>query len=439
MSDNLQRLRDERADHIAAAREILKKVDVDKRDLTDEETAKVEDLHGKCERLAGRIALEEKNATLESSLEKSERVIPAEAATERGAPRKAETPEVKGGFSCLGEQLQAVARAARGGGIDSRFQIQTRASSNVPTEGGFLIQQDFSQGLIDRAFDSGQLARRVKSIPIGENANGLSAYTVAEESRATGSRYGGVQVYWLAEGEEKPESSLKWKKFDLKLGKMGAFCKAPDELLQDATALEATFRDAFQKEMGFALDAAIIDGSGVGVTPLGILNSPALIAVPKESGQVADTLNYDNVLNIYSRFLATNLPDAVWLANTEIMPQLGKLNLAVGTGGVPVYLPANGVAGEMFGTLFGRPIIWLEQASALGDKGDLMLVDPNEYLLIRKGGMKMDSSIHVFFRTDETAFRFVMRVNGTPLWDKPVIPYKGNKTKSPFVTTADRA
>jgi hypothetical protein len=38
------------------------------------------------------------------------------------------------------------------------------------------------------------------------------------------------------------------------------------------------------------------------------------------------------------------------------------------------------------------------------------------------------------------AYRFTMRVNGQPLWNKPLTPYKGtSSTVSPFVNLAVRA
>jgi hypothetical protein len=48
-------------------------------------------------------------------------------------------------------------------------------------------------------------------------------------------------------------------------------------------------------------------------------------------------------------------------------------------------------------------------------------------------------SMHVRFLYDETAFRFVFRMDGQPLWDKPLTPYKGTTTTSTTVTLATRA
>ena len=80
----------------------------------------------------------------------------------------------------------------------------------------------------------------------------------------------------------------------------------------------------------------------------------------------------------------------------------------------------------------------LEQCSAAGDLGDIILLDPTQYLLIDKGGINAASSIHVRFLYDENVFRFIYRVDGQPIWNKPLTPYKGSATVSPFVTLAKR-
>ena len=41
--------------------------------------------------------------------------------------------------------------------------------------------------------------------------------------------------------------------------------------------------------------------------------------------------------------------------------------------------------------------------------------------------------------TDETAFRFILRVDGQPLWNSAVTPANGTNTISPFISLATRA
>ena len=187
----------------------------------------------------------------------------------------------------------------------------------------------------------------------------------------------------------------------------------------------------------FQKDDKAINGSGVGV-PLGILNSPALIEVAKETGQAAATINAQNVINMYSR-REGNAAKFVWFYNQEVEPQLHQLNLPVGTGGALVYMPPGGLSSSPYGSLYGRPMIPIEQAPALGSVGDIMFVDMMKYLTISKGGMQSAESIHVRFIYDENVFRFVQRVDGQPMVKSALTPYKGSATRSPFVTLAARS
>jgi HK97 family phage major capsid protein len=145
-------------------------------------------------------------------------------------------------------------------------------------------------------------------------------------------------------------------------------CYVTDDLLQDATALEAIVRQVYADEMSFKIDDAVINGSGVGM-PLGILNSNVLVAVPKESGQTSGTIKYENILNMWSSMPARLRVNAVWYINQEIEPHLYTMALNVRTGGAPVFLPSGGASGSQFSTLLNRPIIPIEQCSPLGKKG----------------------------------------------------------------------
>lgn len=343
-------------------------------------------------------------------------------------------------FKSFGEQLVAVARSETAGQVDDRLKFQrdafvkqTGLSENIPADGGFLVQTDFANELIRKVHQTGLLSARCRRMPISANSNALTLPGIDEQSRADGSRWGGIQAYWAAEAGTKTASKPKFRDMNLKLNKLIGLCYATDELLQDSSALEMWISDGFAEEFGFKLDDAIYRGDGAG-KPLGILNSPCLVTVTATRG--VDEFKYEDAVAMYSRLWARSRANAVWLMNQDVIPQLMIMELAVGTGGSAVFLPANGAADRPFDTLFGRPIIYIEHASTLGDVGDVMFGDLTQYLLAEKGGIQSASSIHVQFVTDETAFRFVMRVDGQPLWNSPLTPYQGTNTQSPFVVVA---
>jgi HK97 family phage major capsid protein len=348
-------------------------------------------------------------------------------------------------FRSLGEQMVAVAQAAVNGysGRDPRL-VWTAGAAGLnetsPADGGYLVQKEFEPELMRRAVETGVLASRVRRRPIGPNANGLRMNAVSDASRATGSRYGGIQTYWLAEAGTKTPSAPKFRQMELNLKKLIALCYSTDELLQDAVALEGFLNDAIPEEFGFALDDAILNGTGVGM-PLGILKSSALVTVAKESGQTNGTIVAANVINMFSRLWPRSIPTAAWFVNMAAMPQLTSMVLPGTT--TAAWVPSGNLAAAPGGTLMGLPVVPIEQAEAVGTVGDIMLLDLSQYLMIDRGatlpgGIERASSIHVRFLTDETAFRFVFRCDGQPIWDTALTPYKGSATQSPFVTLAVR-
>jgi HK97 family phage major capsid protein len=344
-------------------------------------------------------------------------------------------------FASFGEQMAAVMRAGvPGGSVDPRlFNAATGASESVPSDGGFLVQQDFSAEILQETFETGILVSRCRKIPISGTANSIKINGIDETSRAS-SRYGGIIGYWADEAEEKTASKPKFRKIELTLKKLVGLCYATDELLEDAAALEGVIRSGFVAEFGFLLDDAIFNGTGAG-QPLGILNAGCLVTVSKEAGQAADTVVAENVVKMRSRLFASSRANSVWLVNQNVEPQLHTMSLAVGTGGVPVYMPAGGLSGQPFDTLYGRPVLPIEHAATLGDLGDIVLADfTNGYILAEKGGIKSDMSIHVRFVYDESVFRFVLRVDGQPVRASALTPFKGgaNFTQSHFITLEAR-
>lgn len=348
-------------------------------------------------------------------------------------------------FRSLGEQLQAVRSAAMPGGTvhSGLIGIAKRAASGmsegIGADGGFLVQTDYATELMRAAFETGVLASRVRRFPLSANSNRLVLNAVDEKSRVDGSRWGGVQVYWENEGDAATASKPKFKRMEFNLQKLIGLCYATDELLQDAAALGSVISQAFEEEFGFKIDSAIFAGDGAG-KPQGLLDATSTVTVSKEGSQAADTINALNVMKMRARLWSRSRQNAVWLINQDCEPQLHKLNFT-GDGSksdIPVYVPARGLADQPYDTLYGRPIIPIEQAKTLGDKGDIMFVDLSQYGMIDRNGLEQATSIHVKFTTDETAFRFVARLDGKPLWLNALTPANGSNTLSPCVVLQAR-
>ena len=309
-------------------------------------------------------------------------------------------------------------------------------SETEPSSAGFLVDEDEAGMLMNKAYDEGKLARLCQRVPISGPSNGLKWKTIKEESRANGSRQGGILVYRVHEGASLTDSKLTVVPRSMELEKMAGLVYLTDELLQDTSALDSLLSQEFVKAFGFKADDEILNGTGTGEM-LGILNAPALVEVSKETGQSAKTFTAENVIKMYARFVDGG--NGRWIMNKDVFPQLPQLVMKVGTGGIPLWIPGGSIANAPYGSIMGMPIVYAEQAQTLGTKGDVYLADMSEYRIIEKGGVQAASSIHVQFLTDQTALRFIVRNNGQPLPATAITPYKGSDTVSPFVTLAVRA
>ena len=344
-------------------------------------------------------------------------------------------------FKNFGEQLQAIRHAGTSGAaLDPRLagiQAASGASEGVASDGGFLVQQDFSAEIFARASNTGSLLSRVRRIPISANSNGIRIPRVAESARTAGNRWGGVQSDWVDEGAAATATKPTFERLNLELKKQVTLAYVTDELLSDAVALEAIYSQAFAEEITFGTEAAIFSGDGVG-KPKGITESGALVVQAKESGQTAATVVLANVVKMWSRCPASmrSDPNTVWLINQDVESQLYTMTLA----NQPMYWPAGSLSqGAPVSRLMGQPVVPIEHCETLGTQNDIVLAALGQYVMIDKGAPESASSMHVKFAEDEHCFRMVYRCDGDSLFSSAVTPAKGSSTVSPFISLAVRS
>lgn len=319
----------------------------------------------------------------------------------------------------LVEELRKEMRAAGSGQV-----------TNVFSDGGAFVQTDFATDIIDKGFNNSVLLPKTQRRTLSGNSNSIEIAGIDEDSRATGSRYGGVRVYTKAELEQYTESKAKFNNIELKLNKLTGLLFLSDEALEDASFLEAEVSQLFEMEYAFKIQDLLIRGSGAG-EPLGILNAGCLVTQAKTAGQTADTIT---TLNI-SQMKARAVGNAQFYANRDTIPQLDALFKTTGDNDSKIFKQTS----INSGILDGVPIDFIEQAETLGDKGDIILADFAAYVTIMKGGIKKAESMHLKFDYGQKAIRWTLRFDGQPRWKSALTPYKGSNTTSPFITLAERA
>ena len=349
----------------------------------------------------------------------------------------------KGGFFSLSDFASHVAKADKSAGrrispeLDKWLKKAASATSLVEGEdqyGGYLIPPEFRNNLMLAVEQQNEILPLTTRVPMKSTSIKIPYVNGFDESG--GLVYGGIEWKWLDELATKTETRPKFGQIGLELKKMAGLAYASDEILEDSPmSMENILKNGFRDGLNFQLNKVFIRGSGAG-QPLGILNAPCLVTITAEAGQGASTIVFENIVKMYARI--HNITNAVWMANPNTLPQLASMSLSVGTGGVPVWMPAGGVSGRPYDTLMGKPIIWSKHCSTLGTAGDIVLADWSQYLVGQKAGQgasgKYDTSIHLKFDADQTCFRFVFRIDGQPWWPSAFTPPQAtNDTTSPFI------
>ncbi|WP_043776149.1 phage major capsid protein, partial [Roseivivax isoporae] len=94
----------------------------------------------------------------------------------------------------------------------------------------------------------------------------------------------GIKAYWRSEGSQMTPTQLADEGRSVPLHELYCLALASEELLEDAIRLRNRLSNKAAMAIAWKKNLAIVEGSGVG-QPLGWFNSPAMLTVPKESGQ----------------------------------------------------------------------------------------------------------------------------------------------------------
>lgn len=427
----LKKLRQMLADAHAKAIAINGLAIKENRTLTAEEQTEFDGHVAECNDLKAKIASQE-------ALFEIDRNTPSSEATtfEVGVDRAGQRP-----WASLTEQLSAIRNHARSRGTNTDPRLSAAAlggNETVDSEGGFLVAPEFAPGIWQRTYAASELASRCFDQPI-TTSNRLVVNCVDEDSRVDGSRWGGIQSFWLGESGTYTPSQPKFRQMELIAKKLIALTYATEEQLADGPAFAAYVDKVVPLELAFKVDDAIYNGSGAGM-PLGFMNSGALLTVARDAGDTGAVISAKDIFHMWKRRFVGSSADLVWLINQDIEDQLWDLTRGSGTA-VELLYTGPGQRGNTsnYGVMMGKPVIPVEYAATLGTPGDISLVSLSQYYLARRSGVQMDTSIHVQFLTDQQAFRWKLRLDGQPAWKKPLTPKNGSNTQSPFIVVATRS
>ena len=434
---NIKELRQRKADLSNEGHELLTTAEREFRDLTKTEEAAYNAIKAGLQDTEQQIIAWEKDLAKERAkgadrISPSGDLIPEKppAGPGRSGSRYADLfgpPTDKGDFENYEEFLKAVTSHTG----DARLQaaIFAAAGEKFPSEGGFFVPPEFAAEMLDAALEGEIVRPRAQVTAMISASKKISGVDVSSPTSSFG-----AEAQWLQESGSGTVRTMRVRAIELHARKLALFAAASNELVADGVSFEDQLSGALIKGLSWGLDLAFLQGDGAG-KPLGVLNSPALITVAKETGQLANSIVYENLAKIFGRLHPASMSKAVWVANSSAIPQLLQLTIGVGTGGThfPVLRENDGLF-----FIFTREVLFTEKLPALGTKGDIILADFSQYSIGLRKEVSLDRSQHVGFAKDEANYRSIVRADGQGRWQKAYTP-KNGPTLSPFVALATRS
>jgi len=336
------------------------------------------------------------------------------------------------GFKSLSELMGIIGRNQ----YDPRLkglEKQRAMTEGIPSDGGYMIPSAMGEMLLDPVLEQSIVLARADVRPMKSNVEDFPAWGVGNHSVDV---YDGIVAYFVEEAGSFTETTPKTRNVKLNAKKLGVLTTVSNEWLNDLPGSDAQLTDALSKAISWYADYYLLQGVG-GAQPLGVVNSKCIVNVAKETGQVADTIYYQNLKKMFARMLPGCRKNAIWIVNDDTIPELLEVTIPIGTSGAhyPVLQERNGNF-----QIFGKQVITSEKMPKLGDANDIIFVDLTQYLVGLRYNVQIAKSPHVDFKTDKMAYRLLMRFDGQMKQDEALTPKKSTtNTLSSVVGLAERA
>lgn len=425
-AQSLTALRQQRAGLVDQMRAMLATAAEDSdRDLTADETTAYDALQAQVTALDARIARLSGFAATEAV---GGETVPAAA---RGnSVTVPNGPHARNEFESLGEFMHAVrfnqndVRLTYVEGVSDTGEIGAEMRMDNDTQGGFMIPPQLRQTIMSVAPQDALVRPLANVIPAGSPPDaGITMPALDQSGTNPSNMFGGVEVAWIGEGDEKPETDATLKSITLTPHEVAGVITVTDKLLRNWQAASAFLENLLRGAVNQAEDYAFLRGSGVH-QPLGAINAPATKFINRTT---ANTIVYADVLAMVSRLLMRGGQAPVWSMPQEMLPKLATMTDPEGH-----YIWQANARDGMAGTLMGYPVRWNNRSPSAGTKGDVLLADWSQYLIKDGSGPFVAASEHVLFKQNKTVVKIFWNVDGAPWLHAPIKEENGWEV-SPFV------
>lgn len=431
---DLQKLRAKRTDLANKMRAIMEVAETSA--LTDEQAKAFDALEAEFKQVDAQIERAEKMHGVDARLAE---VRPAASAAQLGATAGGSTaggpavdpvrpggPEAKQKFECFEEFLASVNDARSGGRADSRLDFRSidlrgEQSMGTGSKGGFMVPTEFRAQLLEVDPAQTPLLGNVMRLAPGQAPDAAVTLPALDQSA---NQHGGVTVARIGEGAAKPETDFDLAQRTWTPKEIAGHIALTDQLIRNWSGAMGMA----QRLLRGAMNAAIEDEIFRGDSPMkmkGIIASDAAYLVAR---QTTGRFVLADVANMVARKLQRG-GAAFWLYNPLLIAELIQMK----DGNDNLVWQQSLVPGAP-STLWGLPAFPYEFASDVGSLGDVALVQPNPYYVVKDGsGPFLDVGfINDDFTKNKRRVKLFMLNDGGPWLSAPFKLANGTEV-SPFV------
>ncbi len=412
MNERILALQRQKGEIVSQMRSIIVTADTEKRNLTEDEAKKFNELDDSLKPVNEAIDREQRLLTLENGLTSDS------AFTQTSTIPKQEDD----GFRNLGEFFYTIATNRQDQRLSNYSESRSTMQMGAGSLGGFMIPERFIPDIKQVQPQEAIVRPRANVIPAGDPPDAKITIPALDQTSAQ-NIYGGVIVYHQGEQATLTETDAQLKQIELEPKKITGYMVSSNELLINWSAASSFIQTQMRKAVNGQEDYDFFRGNGVNKA-MGATNCDCKIEYTRAT---ALQISYADVIGMFARAkMGGNL---VWVASQTTIPQLAEIRDS-GDNNLWIQSAATGVPQNMFGI----PILWNDRSAALGSTGDLVLADFDYYLIKDGSGPRVDISTEYKFTTDESCFRIVWYVDGNS-WLSRAIPLEGStsNTVSPIV------
>ena len=430
--DKVKQLLEQRAAIWERAKELVDKAERENRNLTIKEEEEYQKMLDEMDALAQRAKRLEEQEREDRELDKPISTlfkVPLTSeldAKPKGLYRSLFGEPKKSEWKHFGEFAQVVLTNA----TDSRA-IRAAQVEGIGSAGGFVVPDQYVATWLDSALED-EIVRPLATVyPMTTK----TAYVPGWDSfdRTGGSLYGGLKLEMVSEGDPAGKQAARVRAIELTAKTGVIYVDVSSELAEDVYIFGRALENALRGAIAYGLDTQFIAGRG-GAEALGILNADCAIEVTGTNASNG-AVQYEHIVKMFGRMHPAGRRRCVWLANNDLLEKLLNVYIPTTEGNVIFPMQLDGRGGY---TMLGRPVIFTDILPAVGEGGDLVLVDFSQYAVGLRREVTLERSNAPGWSERLISFRATIRFDGQPTWPSPLTPQNGQEL-SPIVKIEPRA